>query len=140
MNNENVRPFEAVRREREVVEPPNSAAPAHDGLAPLPRRRLDWQSTVAVVSIILVAVGIVATIIFGVSQVLSTHVSDVNANVNEGLKRVQEDVRDVRDEVRAIDAKVDDLGRDLGYVKGRLDGAQENGNSNENPSGTGTGG
>ena len=69
--------------------------------------------------------GVIAVIMFGVANLISGHVSDVNATVNHGFDRVESAIRSETGEIRSDISNVRDdvsgLAAEVGYLKGRQD-------------------
>ena len=95
-------------------------------------RRIDWVTVGTIVAMMATMIGTIVVVLFGAGQFLVSHLSDINANVNSGMTRVEsaidglkDDVDDLRTDVNSIKVDVGDLRADVGGLKEDVDGLKE---------------
>ena len=85
-----------------------------------------------VVAMMATMIGTIVVVLFGAGQFLVSHLSDINANVNSGMTRVESAIDDLKDDVdglrtdvNSIKADVGDLRADVGGLKEDVDGLKD---------------
>ncbi len=72
-------------------------------------------------SVLVALVSVIAVIMFGVANLISGHVSDVNATVNQGFDRVESAIRsemgEIGSEVSKVREDVSGLAAEVGYLR-----------------------
>ena len=115
--------LQLVRTEKRAL--PEEAPSSNDTAGPSGRRPLVWSNVWPAVSVIVAIAGVATAMVFGTAALLSSHITDVSDSINAGMDRMQDslqdDIRNVREEVREVDAKVDSVRADVSYIKGRMD-------------------